>query len=315
MLLATALTIFLGFIFFDPEQALAWGPATHLSIAFAALDRLSVLKPALHLLLAKYGYDFLYGCLASDMVLGKRFARYRTHCHNWKVALRILQEAATPANKAFAFGYLSHLAADTVSHNRFVPSQIVATFTNRTVRHVYWEVRFDSLLDQNMWHVAKTVVRNAQQRNHRLLRGVLEKTSLSFKTAETVFNGYLLLGRINRWQRLIRYHSTKSKWELPQKSVDDYLRQSLDAVLEVLLNGAGAPCVKLDPMGRESLVLAKKTRRLLRAALKRKGRTLPSRGKPVFSPLIPARLPSSSSAPRQNARGRAPIHFLSDLMR
>lgn len=297
MVLIFSFIAFLGFILLGPERALAWGPATHLSLAFAALERLSVVKPSLYLLLSKYIYDFLYGCLAPDIVLGKRFARYTNHCHDWKLAARILKEVASPQNKAFAFGYLSHLAADTVSHNQFVPFQIVSTYTSRTVRHVYWELRFDCVMDPYMWQVAKSVVREAQHRNNKPLQTALEKTFLSFKTAEKVFNGYLVLGRINRWQRLIRYYSTKSKWGLSQKSVDHYYQQSLEAVMELFTRWPNAPVVELDPMGRESLALAKKARRLLRASLKQKSRR----------PSLPRFL--------RNARSQGLFPLLSGLMR
>ena len=35
----------------------------------------------------------------------------------------------------FAYGYLSHLAADVYSHNHFVPVQLVTSFEARTLRH------------------------------------------------------------------------------------------------------------------------------------------------------------------------------------
>ncbi len=53
-----------------PESAYAWGPATHLRFASEVLVNLPMLGANLRALLASYPYDFLYGNLAADLILG-----------------------------------------------------------------------------------------------------------------------------------------------------------------------------------------------------------------------------------------------------
>lgn len=40
------------------------------------------------------------------MVVGKNFAKYMYHCHNWQVGLRVLGKARTDAEAALCFGFL-----------------------------------------------------------------------------------------------------------------------------------------------------------------------------------------------------------------
>lgn len=264
MLLIAALTVAIGAIFFAPDSAWAWGPVTHTSLALAALDKLSVIKPSLYALLNAHMADYLYGCLSSDILLGKRFARYQNHCHNWNVGRKLLKGAESPKQKALALGYLSHLAADTVSHNLFVPSQIILNFTDRTARHIHWELRFDARMDARLLHLAKEVIRQVHRDHDQLLRKTLTKTPIRFTTGQQVLRGYLIFARLNRWQGLIPSYSIKSDRELPDKLVAEYHARSLETVVELLTVGRKAPCLKLDPTGRESLASAKKLRRTLR---------------------------------------------------
>ena len=303
MLVIATLGFVFAAIFFVPDPAWAWGPATHMSLALAALDKLSALKPTLYALLNAHMADYLYGCLSSDILLGKRFARYQNHCHNWDVGRKLLKEATSPKQKAFALGYLSHLAADTVSHNLFVPSQIILNFASRTVRHLYWELRFDALMDDQLWQLAKEAIRRVHRDHDQLLRKTLAKTSIHFATGQQLLRGYLMLSRVNRWKRLIRSYSIKSNRELPAKSVADYYDSSLNAVVELLTLGQRASCLKLDPTGRLSLARAKQLRRTLRRSLRETNfGTIAGRGQPSIPTSAPASRPEDLSGPAKLGR-------------
>ena len=64
------------------------------------------------------------------MNLGKKFFVFARLAHNWKVGFALRDEAKTDENRACAYGYLAHLAADTISHTEYVPQKI-----GRTLRH------------------------------------------------------------------------------------------------------------------------------------------------------------------------------------
>ena len=75
-------------------------------------------------LLRAFPYDFLYGSIAADTSIAKKYAAAGRHCHSWTVGLEIHDGAPDEPLHAFALGYLAHLAADTVAHNYFVPQQL-----------------------------------------------------------------------------------------------------------------------------------------------------------------------------------------------
>lgn len=126
-----------------PANAFAWGVGVHLSLGSFILTAPDTLPAALQALLAAQPMDYLYGCVAADITLGKKFTHYLDHCHNWRVGKQILEQARNegPAAEACAYGYLSHLAADTIAHNYYVPLKLSMTFNTILHNHAYWEMR------------------------------------------------------------------------------------------------------------------------------------------------------------------------------
>src|SRR5262249_46682641 len=102
-----------------PATAYAWGPGAHMSYALYPLANAAVLAPSIRALLKKHAETFLYGTIAADIILGKKFAGELYHCHHWDVALPLLDRAEDDRERAFIYGYLGHLSVDTVAHNFF----------------------------------------------------------------------------------------------------------------------------------------------------------------------------------------------------
>ena len=63
-----------------PGEALAWGIGVHLQLGSHILAHLQQLPPLLPTLLGAYPQDYLYGCIAADITLGKKFTHYLQHC-------------------------------------------------------------------------------------------------------------------------------------------------------------------------------------------------------------------------------------------
>ena len=104
-----------------PESAHAWTPGTHVYLGESLLANLHLLPAATAELLRAFPFDFLYGNIAADSSIAKKYAPVGRHCHYWHVGQEIHDEARTDSLRAFGLGYLCHLAADTVAHNYFVP--------------------------------------------------------------------------------------------------------------------------------------------------------------------------------------------------
>ncbi|MDD3293901.1 MAG: zinc dependent phospholipase C family protein [Geobacteraceae bacterium] len=251
-----------------PHDAFAWGPGFHLQIGTTVLGNLQSLSPAVATLLGKYPLDFLYGCIAADITIGKKFTHYLQHCHRWPMGLKVLSNATVKSQEACALGYLCHLAADTVAHNYFVPYKIMLSFSTLTMKHTYWEMRFDSAVDKKIWEVGERVATGHYKRNDVLLRKVLSETLFSFATNKRIFNSILLLGRMEKWQGVISTVSSLSRYVLEENDRQEYTALSEEAVFDFLNNRENSRYFLADPTGGRALATAEAVRKNLRILYK-----------------------------------------------
>ncbi|TAN62211.1 hypothetical protein EPN18_05190 [bacterium] len=249
-----------------PETAYAWGPATHLELADAVLRHASMLPADMRHLLLSFPHDFIYGNISADIVIGKNLVEELKHCHNWKTGFKLLKKAENRSQKAFAYGYLSHLAADTVAHNRFIPEMMIRSFTARSLRHIYWEMRFDALADKKVWDMPVKLIKAVHKDNDKLLDSVIEDTPLSFGTNKTIFSSVLSLHRLKQWHRMMGLLSAASKWKLSKEVKQKYTNACVGEIMTLLNHRHAAHCTKVDPTGKESLKSAMTARKHLSSA-------------------------------------------------
>lgn len=267
------IAILTSFFFFLllPDEALAWGPATHLEIGSRLLENARFVAPAVRAVIEAFPHDFLYGNISADIVVGKNLVEELKHCHNWKIGFKILKKADGDAQKSFAYGYLTHLAADTVAHNYFIPEMMIRSFSARTLRHIYWELRFDALADKRMWKLPREIARKAHHENDFLLEAIIEDTPLPFRTNKTIFNSMASLQRVESWHRLLDRLSNASRWTLHREDKDKFFDRAYMVSLELLKHQKNAPCVRRDPTGKHNLNSAKHIRKKLKE-MRRRGR-------------------------------------------
>lgn len=262
--------IFLVFILI-PGNVYAWGPATHLEFGRDILNNIRFLPSSLQELLLTFPYDYLYGNISADIVVGKNLTEKLKHCHNWRIGLKALKNARTDPQKAFAYGYISHLAADTIAHNYYIPEKFIQSFSSRVLKHTYWEMRFDALADKSVWKLPSKMSKAVRQENDNLLKSILEDTPLSFGTNKTIFSSMLLIQRFNQWHKMLDMLSSSSKWGLSMEERKQYYNRSLTAIKDFLTYGTKAKCFRDDPTGRARLDTAKSSRIHLKT-LKRNGK-------------------------------------------
>jgi hypothetical protein len=247
-----------------PHEALAWGPGIHLQLGSAVLNNLQLLEPAIAAAIAAFPNDFLYGCIAADITVGKKFTHYLLHCHRWRVGLKVLENAATPAHRACAYGYLTHLAADSIAHNYFVPYKIMLSFSTLTMKHAYWEMRFESYVEKDIWETGMQVSRENYHGNDALLRRVLSDTIFSFGTNKRIFNSILLVSRLEKWQQMLKTFHDSSRYILEENDRDEYMSLALEAVFDTLNGMEDSRYFQADPTGERALLSAETVRKNLR---------------------------------------------------
>ena len=245
-----------------PTDAWAWTPGTHILLGEAVLRSAGVLLPAsLASLLTAYPYDFLYGSIAADTSFAKRYARVGEHCHNWNVAYDILDKARDDALRAFAFGYLSHLSADVIAHNHFVPHQLAITTSSSGAGHSYWESRFETATGERWARRAREVILLDHARSDEHLDRILSPTIFSTRTNRRIFRGMVTVTDLNSWQRVMSMMAEKSRYPLREVTVAAHLERAFDYVVDFLVRGEASAPRRFDPSGEEALREAKRLRK------------------------------------------------------
>jgi len=260
-----ALTIILTLIllFGLPNEALAWGIGFHLQIGSQILENIQQIAPHLAACLQGHPQDYLYGCISADITLGKKFTHYLQHCHSWRVARRLLEAADSDSRRACAYGYLSHLAMDTIAHSYYVPYKMIRTFNTLSLKHTYWEMRIEAEISPEIWQLARTIGRKDFSDNDTLLRSIIADTIFSFGTNKRLFNSLLLLNRLQQWQKMLRSLNRSSKWAIEAGDRDEYFSLSRQAVESILSGMEQSPYWKADPAGERALASAKAIRKNL----------------------------------------------------
>jgi hypothetical protein len=246
-----------------PDTVFAFGPATHVYLGQHLLNNLHFLPQVLADLIRVHPQSFLYGSMAADISFAKKYVPAGRHCHFWHVGEEILERANNDRLRAVAFGYLSHLAADTVAHNFFVPRQLLLTSSSKALGHSYWEHRMDTQLGETHSTVARDVVMEYDHSEaDNLFDRVLSGTIFSFETNRRIFRGMIRVQDNDRWRAAFDRVLQKSRWDLTNATVDAYISLSFDFVVDYLLRRRESHPATFDPTGEFNLGLAKKVRRL-----------------------------------------------------
>jgi len=271
-LLAAAAAGFAGVVFF-PAVAHAWTPGTHVYLGESVLANLHQFTGAVADLLRAFPYDFLYGNIAADTSLAKKYAPVGRHCHAWHVGQEIFDLAHTDPLRAFGLGYLSHLAADAVAHNFFVPRQLVLTSSTTALGHSYWESRFETHLGPAYATTAKELILQDHAASDTHLDTIISPTLFSVGTSRRLFRGMVHLTESESWRWAFQMILENTRWDLPDEDVERHMAVAFEYVME-MLGEKDAAARRLDPAGDQALKLAKRMRR---EALHEGGREDPER--------------------------------------
>jgi len=245
-----------------PHAAWAWTPGTHVFLGEAIIRSMSLLPGSVADLLRAFPHEFLYGSIAADTSIAKKYAPAGRHCHSWAVGFEIHDAAARDEPlRAFSLGYLAHLAADTVAHNYFVPRQLALTSSTASLGHSYWESRFETHLGERSSRRARDLILRDHGNADALLDRILSPTIFSTPTNRRIFRGMVHAADAESWQRIFQMMLENSRWDLSDDEVAVYLVRSFDYIVDLLQRFDSAEPYRLDPSGEAPLRLAKRVRR------------------------------------------------------
>ncbi len=227
-----------------PSVAWAWGPLTHVYLGHQVLSLGATLLPVgLYKLIKSYKSDFIYGNLMADVIFGKRFQDIEKNSHSWNVAWKLHEAAKTEQQKSFAYGYFTHLCADTVVHNLPTPTL--------PLKHPILEIKAESIIDTKYRGIMKNLDKLMQMRHDTFLERTLESVFFSFKTNKRIFKGFLFLSRLSYYNSpLSNLIDKRLLYEIPVIEIFDFQQESLHRMLEFLKNGKKSEVLQEDPLGK-----------------------------------------------------------------
>jgi hypothetical protein len=219
-----------GFILI-PSFAFAWGPMTHMYLGNELLSCATLLPAGIHALLKKHKQDFLYGNLMADMILGKKYLPDEKSSHSWEVGLKLLDQATTWPERSFAYGYLAHLAADTVAHETL-------TDDLGNMGHTWVEMKADSIIDKTYWLQTVLISKAVQKRSDRLLQNSLDSFIFSFKTNSRIYKSMVFLSFLNK----------KRRRGVDRVLIHELHEESISRMLDLLQNGTSSTVLQKKPL-------------------------------------------------------------------
>jgi hypothetical protein len=243
-----------------PTVSFAWGPLTHIYLGNELYSLGSLLPAGLFEIIRRYRKDFLYGNLMADIIVGKKYLPDSKNSHSWDVAFDLLKATETKQQKAFVYGYMSHLAADTVAHNTYIVDK-------RNFGHTVMEMKADSIIDKKYWLQAMAIDKKIQARNDLFLENSLERFMFSFKTNKRILRGMVFLSVFYR-EKINDFIDKNLVTSLPVRETIEKLQQdSIDKILDLFQNWEGSEVVKVNPRGngcRRGLIMKELRPLLLR---------------------------------------------------
>lgn len=256
----TKLLVAALFVVLVPDTALAWGAGIHVAQGSFILDNLKLIVPQVAFILASCPNDYIYGCISADIFIGKGHKRHDDHCHNWSVGFNILKEANDDSTKAYAYGYLTHLAADIMAHNYFVPHLLYSTPATKRLGHVYWEFRADRFIAKKHWTLASKVVSLHNHQNDMLIKKVVKKNHLGFGAKKMVFKRAVKMSDIMNWKEHVEEAQDEQK-KVTKQDVSLMNNYALNLIIDLLLIGEKSICLQYDPVGTDNTNDSKLIRR------------------------------------------------------
>ncbi len=225
-----------------PTAAFAWGPLTHIFLGNELYAIGALLPAGIWEIIRRYKKDFIYGNFMADIIIGKTYLPSQKNSHNWDVAFDMFRLVQTRQQKAFVYGYMSHLAADTVAHHDYIADK-------KNIGHTMFEMKADSIIDKKYWLQAIAIEKKIQTRNDRLLEDSLDRFMFSFKTNKRIFKGMLLFSVFNQ-KRISNFIDDNFMTSLPANETIECLhRESLNNMVDVLQHQERSDVVLINPAG------------------------------------------------------------------
>jgi hypothetical protein len=245
--------------------SLGWGPGHHLEFAERVHRRRRELLPRdVALLLGEQRASYFYGNIAADIINFKAYGGAYNHCHRWGIIEELRARAESPRQEAFVLGYLSHLAADTIAHNHFVPYHLARYARTKGLGHLYWEMSADRYIAESRWAIVQSLkVLDGLFELDELVNRAVPKKALPMTANKLIFNHLLLVSERDAWRRGMQRIHPIGRVKLTRGFLTIFQRAAVDRVRLALHPRGLRALAAVDPNGKEAQKKALRARQSL----------------------------------------------------
>ena len=182
---------------------------------------------------------------------------------NWATARALLDQADTAHLAAHGLGYLTHLAADVVSHNYYVPNLLAAMPVGGRLPHVYLEMQADAWVDWDASFARGLLARGPEPADWSMVRATGKNRSL-FLLRKHLFGSSFHLWESPLSARSLRLAARRLPLLGNRELLHAMFDLALDLATHVLQDPDHSPVYDFDPIGSRNLRRAGRLSRALR---------------------------------------------------
>jgi hypothetical protein len=280
------LTLLVALLALGAALLVGWGPGNHLEFAHRVWRKRRALPARARALIEEERPSYQYGNIAADIINFKAIGGPYNHCHRWSIIAAMNKLASSPEEEAFVLGYLSHLAADTIAHNHFVPYHLARYARTKGLGHLYWEMNADRFVPEARWDVVTRLKADADlERLDDLVNRTVPKKALPMGTNKLLFNHVLLVSERESWRRGIARLHPATNLRLRKGFLRIFQDAAVDRILLALRPKGFAKLDHIDTNGKaaQALALKKRTRILHRL---RPGRMRAEESEEIAAPFL-----------------------------
>lgn len=254
--LLVSLSLLSQLIFADATWA--WGPAVHMVIASSILGDAAAVMPAIAGVIQAFPLEFVYGNLAADFFVGKGLKHKKGHSHNWETGFRFLEKVGEEQEASYAYGFLSHLAADIVAHNYFVPSLLHRYSAWKRLGHLYWEAKADHSVGPLYTSMAREVLSMEHLGCDELLKIAVNRRGNGLGARKRIYTQSVKFTDYLNHSMSIHLVNWASRYQISPEYLAFMIQLSYRLVRDLLTHPGSSPCLSYDPIGSRNLWLAGK---------------------------------------------------------
>ncbi len=240
------------------DGAWAWGPAVHTVISCNMIGSCAQILPAIESIIQAFPHEYIYGGISADFFIGKGQTKKKGHSHNWETGFSLLSDVNNDKEAAYAYGFLSHLAADVVAHNYFVPDLVHRVSKWKRMGHFYSEAVADKFVDPVYLKIARDVLAMDHRLFDRLLKSAAVRNGYGLKAKKHIYAQSVKISDYIYCLPVLSDVEINSSYNVEDEYMAFMIELSFKLVRDLLSYPDSSLCLSHDPIGSDNLRLARR---------------------------------------------------------